>query len=332
MHQLIHNNPRNRERILPYLGGEELNDSPTLSNHRYVICFEEMSEKEAWRWPDLMNLVKEKVKPQRELVKRAHCRENWWQFEHWRKDLQRAIQPLPRTLVVAQTSNSLAFAFQPTNLVFAHTLIVLPFSTFSSFCCLQSRIHQIWCIVFAATMKDDFRYIPSDCFETFPFPENFETAAKLEAAGSQYYEFRAALMVKNNEGLTKTYNRFHDPGEISPDIQKLRTLHAAMDRTVLDAYGWTDLNPTCEFLLDFEEEDEEVEDRPASRGRKKPWRYRWPDDFRDTVLARLLQLNKERAEQERLSGQAADVSTKSASKRTRKTSKPENKQTRLPGI
>ena len=72
--------------------------------------------------------------------------------------------------------------------------------------------------------------------------------------GQEYYEFRAALMVKNNEGLTKTYNRFHDPNETSTEIKKLRDLHAAMDRAVLDAYGWTDLQPTCEFLLDYEEE------------------------------------------------------------------------------
>src|SRR5262249_44489713 len=170
-------------------------------------------------------------------------------------------------------------------------------------------------------------------FQTFPFPENFETDVKVEAAGKEYYEFRAALMVKNNEGLTTTYNRFHDPNETSPDIKKLRDLHGAMDRAVLDAYGWTDLLPTCEFLLDsHEEEDEDAEDRPADRGRKKPWRYRWPDEFRDTVLARLLELNKQRAQQERLSGQAAEASTKKAGKRNRKTSKREDKQTRLPGI
>ena len=77
-------------------------------------------------------------------------------------------------------------------------------------------------------------------------------------------------MIKNNEGLTKTYNRFHDPYETSPDIIKLRELHGAMDRAVLDAYGWTDLKPTCEFLLDYEDEDDEDEvetDRPAGRAR-----------------------------------------------------------------
>ena len=53
------------------------------------------------------------------------------------------------------------------------------------------------------------------------------------------------------------------PQRASADILKLRELHAAMDRAVLDAYGWTDLQPTCEFLLDYEEdEDEDEPQRP----------------------------------------------------------------------
>ena len=155
-------------------------------------------------------------------------------------------------------------------------------------------------------MEDRLRYTPSDCFETFPFPENFETLVRLEAIGNEYYEFRAQLMIANNEGLTKTYNRFHDPHERSPEIKKLRELHDAMDRAVLDAYGWTDLVPTCEFLLDYEEDED---DEDSSSRRRKPWRYRWPDDVRDEVLARLLELNKQRAEQERLAGLAAEAAT-----------------------
>jgi len=126
-------------------------------------------------------------------------------------------------------------------------------------------------------------------------------------------------MIRNNEGLTKTYNRLHDPDERSPDILDLRKLHAAMDRAVLDAYGWTDLKPTCEFLLDYEEEDDEDEAGGKKSKKKKPWHYRWPDDFRDEVLARLLELNRQRAEQERLSGAAAEgtASPKRARKVTR---------------
>jgi hypothetical protein len=171
---------------------------------------------------------------------------------------------------------------------------------------MQSRIHETWVRLFASSFKDDLRYTPSDCFETFPFPAEFETNAALEAAGREYYEFRAALMVRQNEGLTKTYNRFHDPEESAPDIHQLRQLHAQMDAAVLTAYGWTDLLPkcTCEFLLDYEDEESESAEESGGRKKKKPWRYRWPDEVRDEVLARLLKLNAERAEEERLTGLA----------------------------
>jgi hypothetical protein len=114
----------------------------------------------------------------------------------------------------------------------------------------------------------------------------------MSTAGQAYYEFRAALMVRNDEGLTKTYNRFHDPNERDPDIGRLRELHAAMDRAVLDAYGWGDIPTDCEILLDYQIDEEEWGDK------KKPYRYRWPDEVRDEVLARLLELNAERARDE----------------------------------
>ena len=103
-------------------------------------------------------------------------------------------------------------------------------------------------------------------------------------------------MVRNNEGLTKTYNRFHDPDERDPEIVKLRELHAAMDRAVLDAYGWSDIPTDCEFLLDYEIDEEEWGNK------KKPCRYRWPDEVRDEVLARLLELNAQRVAEEARAG------------------------------
>ena len=138
----------------------------------------------------------------------------------------------------------------------------------------------------------------------------------MQSAGREYYEYRAALMVKNNQGLTATYNRFHNPEEHDLEISRLRELHAAMDRAVLDAYGWTDIQPTCEFLLDFEDEEPSEND---AHHRKKPWRYRWPDQIRDEVLARLLELNRQRALEEAVAGREnsaskAKPSTKRASK------------------
>ena len=111
------------------------------------------------------------------------------------------------------------------------------------------------------------------------------------------------MMVRNDEGLTKTYNRFHDPNESDEDIVRLRELHDAMDRAVLDAYGWTDIQPTCEFILDHEDDEDEAPGTATRR--RKPYRYRWPDVIRDEVLGRLLALNTERAAAEAVAGTRA---------------------------
>lgn len=301
MRRLIQADPHNQEVIFPYIGGEEVNTSPIHVHHRYVINFGEQTEDECREhWPELMAIVGAKVRPERmKLADNPDGRrrkEHWWQFGRNTPALGAAVLGLDRVLVVCRHQPQWGATFCAAKSVFAESLIVFPLSTYAAFCALQSRAHELWARFFGSSMKDDLRYTPSDCFETFPFPADWENRSNLEAAGRAYFEFRAALMIRNNQGLTKTYNRFHDPEERHPDFLKLRELHAAMDRAVLDAYGWTDTDTACEFLLDYEIDEEEWGDK------KKPWRYRWPDEVRDDVLARLLELNTERAEAEARSG------------------------------
>lgn len=350
MRRLIEKDPRNAERIFPYLGGDEVNSSPIHSHHRFVINFGDMSEEEARAWPDLISIVELKVKPQRQSradggssgqKKRA---ESWWQFSSFGKDLYSAIRELPRVLACAQTSKYRTVTFLAAGSVYDQKLIVFASASDSWFGLLSSQVHEHWARFFGSTLEDRPVYTPTDCFETFPFPAGFETNAALEAAGREYYEFRAALMQNLWLGLTEIYNHFHSPDDealarlealyrkraATPDwrtaesvpadrspltlyatpaaalaaVQRLRELHAAMDTAVLTAYGWTDLLPkcTCEFLLDYEDEESESGEESSGRKKKKPWRYRWPDEVRDEVLARLLKENAQRAEQERIHG------------------------------
>jgi hypothetical protein len=302
MHRLIAKDPRNAERIFPYIGGEEVNDSPTHAHHRYVINFAEMSINEALAWPDLMRIVEERVKPERDRLggnpDAERRRTRYWLWGRYTPGLFEATSGLDRVLVVVLYSPHLTLTFIPAQTVLTHKLAAFAVGSHAALASLQSRCHEGWARTFSATLKDDLAYSLSDCLRTFPFPRGFENHPALEAAGQTYYDFRAALMVRNNEGLTKTYNRFHDPGEMSSDIVELRRLHDAMDRAVLDAYCWTDLQPVCDFFPEFDEEEDEEE----STRKKKRYRYRWPDEIRDDVLARLLVLNQQRYEEEVLAG------------------------------
>ena len=296
MERLIEENPRNGEVIFPYIGGEETNSSPTHAHHRFIIDFRERDEGFCrTTWPELMAIVEESVRPERntkDAAKYPRMVNEWWKYWNPRVELRQAVATLDRVLAISRVGQRAAFTFLRNQMVYADSLIIVPFDTYAAFCALQSRPHEIWARFFGSSLEDRLRYTPSDCFETFPFPDGWETHSALEAAGEAYYEFRAALMIENKEGMTKTYNRFHDPDERDPRFARLRDLHAAMDRAVLDAYGWDDIPAACQFLLDYEIDE-------ATWGRKKkPWRYRWPDEVRDEVLGRLLELNAVRAAEE----------------------------------
>lgn len=312
MERLISQNPDNRNAIFPYLGGEELNSHPEQAYRRFVIDFGDSTLDETERrWPNLLQIIRDKVKPFRDGLKRDCYRELWWLHGERQPELYRILRSHKRVLANSQVSAHLAFAFQPVDRRYSIALNLFMFSSVAAFCVLQTRPHEIWARFFGSSMKDDLRYTPSDCFETFPFPEQWETLPSLEAAGQEYSDYRAAIMVRNNEGMTKTYNRFHDPEERSPEIVKLRELHARMDRAVLGAYGWDDIPTDCKFLLDYEIDEE-------WGSKKKPYRYRWPDETRDEVLARLLELNAKRAKEEALAGAAMAQPTTKGPKRTRK--------------
>ena len=88
-------------------------------------------------------------------------------------------------------------------------------------------------------------------------------------------------MLVRQEGLTRIYNRFHDPDESAADIQKLRDLHVEMDQAVAAAYGWSDLALGHSF--------HETKQGP---------RFTLSESARREVLARLLKLNHERYAEE----------------------------------
>lgn len=327
MRALIAKDPRNAERISPFIGGEEVTTSPTHAFHRFVIDFfdrplrRDPNATHPWRqlqedtqraklrtgivsadypgevaedWPDLIEIVRRLVKPIRDPQTRDALRERWWQYAEKRPGLYRSIENLRRVLVnSSKATPHHAFAFLTNGLVYSQNLNVFALEGDAALTAMQSRIHEIWARFVGTSFEDRLTYVKDDCFETFPFPENFETSAALEAVGSAYHDHRAALMVARNEGMTKTYNRFHDRSDTAADIVRLRELHADMDRAVLRAYGWNDLADRAEpiFL------DETNEDDHTYQGR-----LFWPSAFRDEVLSRLLALNAERAAAERAAG------------------------------
>lgn len=327
MQRLIAKDSRNADRIFPYIGGEEVNDSPTHAHRRYVINFEDFplrrddlgsswqdaddDRRKAWLrdgivprdypdpvasdYPDLLEIIEQKVKPDRLEDNRENYRRYWWQFAERRPGLSRVERELQRVIVVTRHASAFAFTLLAARQIYAESLVIVAHESYQAFGVLQSRVHDLWARLLGSSIKDDPRYTPSDCFETFPFPLRFESNSILDEIARTYYDLRASVMRGNNEGLTAIYNCFHDPDCEGREILRLREVHDAMDRSVLDAYGWTDIPTHCEFIPEFDDEEEEDEN---GRPHRKKYRYRWPDEIRDDVLARLLEMNRQRAIEE----------------------------------
>lgn len=305
--------------IMPYIGGEELNSSPTQSFDRYVINFGQRTLEECKRWPTLLDIVTRVVRPERERAREdtadgAHRKKYWWQFAQPRPDLFAAIQPLRHCLVSSRHTKHLCFALQPTNRVFSEATNVFVFEAMTPFGVLQSRVHEGWARLLSSSMRSDLRYSASDCFETFPFPNPDPQAVvgPVESCAENLAARRSEYMAAENVGLTVTYNRLKDPQDRDARILRLREYHQALDRAVLDAYGWADIEvpPYCPLTDDDKKRLER---------------------FEDTIIDRLFELNAKRAAEERAFATAHTPAKRPAKKATRSKRGAANTQASLPG-
>jgi hypothetical protein len=138
-------------------------------------------------------------------------------------------------------------------------------------------------------------------FETFPLPE---PATPIEAAGVKWYSCRQSLLAAANEGLTQTYNRFHDPAEQLIGLSRLRDLHVELDYAVAGAYDWSDID----LGHGFHETQQGV-------------RFTISPPARQEILDRLLALNHQRYAEEVAQGLHENVSAKATAAATGKKSR-----------
>lgn len=266
---LISKDSSNADRIFPYVGGAEINSSPIQGFDRYVIDFGDRSLDEAMQWPDLIAVLREKVKPVRASSNRKLYREKWWRFAEPQLSLREALAPLDRCIVTAGISSHRVFAFQPTGRIWSHNVYVFPIDSWTTFAVLQSRVHERWTHLLASGLGNTTGYRPTDCLDTFPFPqpEPRTTISTIEAAGETLDEARNSFMAETNKGLTKTYNDLKNPDCDDERVLALRRLHVALDAAVLDAYGWSDIEvpPYCQMNAEadaaLEAFDDEIVDR-----------------------------------------------------------------------
>lgn len=295
----------NAQCLFPLLDGEDLNGDLEHRPSRWVINFSDWSLKRAQAYHDLIAIVQQRVKPERDKLKAGSERDKWWLFSRLRPEMHEAIASLGRVLVRTLHSELHMMAFVPKGYVYTHSLGIFAFDDGYHFALLQSDVHEAWVRRNASTMRTDVRYTPTDCFDTFPFPQRPSLGDRewADRVGGEYKDHRRQTMLAHGLGLTKSYNLFHNPDCQDADIVRLRRLHAEMGEAIVACYGWQDLPLNHDFHQN---------DRGQTRFTVSP-------KVRREVLVRLLDLNQHIAEEE--AAEAVNAKLRTVPQRRRSTTK-----------
>ena len=127
---LIAKDPRNADVLFPYLGGEDINQSPTQTAPWWVINFFDWQEENAREYADCFEIVERLVRPDREkLLSKSYATAQrrgtyWWLYGGDSKSLYRAVAGLESVIALCRVSKSVAPAIVPTGQVFSDATIV----------------------------------------------------------------------------------------------------------------------------------------------------------------------------------------------------------------
>lgn len=261
--------------IRPYLNGRDL-----TQNSRGVMVIDLYGREAASvqrDFPEIYHHVLQRVKPERDQNNRAGYRANWWMHGEPRRELRASLAGLPRYIATVETSKHRFFVFLEASILPDNKLICFALS--DAFCLgiLSSRFHSVWALAAGSRLEDRPVYVKTTCFHQFPFPAATPVqVARIRELGERLDAHRKRQQALH-PGLTMTnlYNVVEklrvreplSPAERATERMGLASVvletHQELDAAVANAYGW----PTQ--LADQE------------------------------ILTRIVELNAERAEDER---------------------------------
>ena len=269
--------------IRPYLNGRDLNQR---SRGLMVIDLFGLSVDHVQsRFPEVYQWILNRVKPEREAKAAGGTRDSmqyarqWWLFGKTRNEFRPALSGLERYTATTETSRHRFFVFLDASILSDNKLITIALDDGFYLGVLSSRLHVAYSIATGGWLGvgNDSVYVKTRCFETFPFPacaeahkeriralaESLDNHRKRQqsqfSALSITDMYNVIAKIRSEEPLNSKDKLVHEQGIVSV----LKQLHDDLDAAVFDAYGW-------------------------------------PQDLSDDeILRRLVDLNRERAEEEK---------------------------------
>ena len=269
--------------IRGYRNGRDLTNKPrnVLVIDAFGLTADELRTQHAAAYQWLLD----RVKPERDANRDPSIKKNWWLHGRPRSEIRPALAGLPRYIVTVETAKHRLFQFLDASILPDNKLIAIALDDAFYLGVLSSRLHTVWALATGSWLGvgNDPVYVKTTCLETFPFPaadtgltpvltERIRNLAEqIDAHRKKQQAIHADVTLtglynvleklRGGETLTAKEKTLHQHGLIGV----LRSLHDELDTAVLAGYGWSDLNPITDL---------------------------------DTLLARLVRLNAQRATEE----------------------------------
>lgn len=229
------------------------------------------------RHPGFVQHLVQTVKPMREANNRAAYRDNWWTFGEPRRELRAALSGLKRFIVTVETSKHRWFRFLDADILPDNRLVCVASDSGFILGVLSSRVHRAWALAAGGRLEDRPVYSKGLCFDRFAFPAVTRRQEEIIAVEAEHLDALRARVLARNPELTMT------------------GLYNVMDKAVyghaLSEFEQAVRRQGCVDLL---LESMQQLDRLALEA------YGWPADLSDgAIVARLFELNLERAKEER---------------------------------
>jgi len=303
----------NSDVIYPYINASDLTSG---TRNTWIIDFKRLPENSAAQFAQPFEHVEKFVKPEREKTGEPDAVKTWWIHWRTRPEMSELLEPLPRFLATPRVSKHRVFVWltpptYPDNAVIAYARGDDYF-----FGILHSRFHEVWALALGTQLREKesgFRYTPTTCFETFPFPRQTpaqETA--IAAAAKDLNEQRERWLIPP-EWMESRKLEF--PGSVAGPWSRYVDPQTVDAKTGIGTVRYPRLEPRdadCAAKLKKRTLTNLYNERPSwlDNAHKKldavvAAAYGFPADLTDEqILGKLLALNLARAAEE---AQAAKV-------------------------
>ncbi len=281
-------NAESRNLIRNFKNGRDINQ--ISRNVRIIDCYGINESKLRADYPEIYQILLERVFPERTVQRDNRIKNNWWLFERSRPELRDAIKDLDRYIITVKTSKHRIFMFESCTVLPDQQIVAFGIDDAFYLGLLSANVHVVWAIAAGGRLGigNDPRYLQSRCFDPFPFPDPMPgQRQKIRELGDRLDSHRKQVQATYPDiTITGMYNLLEKlrSGQPFTDadrdynnkalVSTLKQIHDDLDQAVFEAYGWQDL----------------WTDQQAG----KP-----TEEINETILQRLVALNAERAAEER---------------------------------